>query len=103
MKYFKTPCVYILKCSDNSYYIGVTNNIERRFNEHLEGINKTCYTYKRRPLELVYTENYTNFLEAISREKQLKRWSREKKEALISGKLEKLISLSKSRGSTSSP
>ena len=74
---------YILKCSDDSYYIGVTNNVERRLIEHQEGINITCYTYSRRPIDLVYFEKFIDILQAIAREKQLKGWSRKKKEALI--------------------
>lgn len=47
--------VYILKCSDGSYYTGVTNCLERRFAEHVDGRNVTCYTFSRRPVELVVT------------------------------------------------
>jgi putative endonuclease len=74
---------YILKCSDQSYYVGVTNDVERRLVEHQEGINVTCYTYSRRPIELVYFEKFIDIIQAIAREKQLKGWSRKKKEALI--------------------
>ena len=74
---------YILKCSDQSYYVGVTNDVEKRLVEHQEGINSTCYTHSRRPLELVYFEKFIDILQAIAREKQLKGWSRKKKEALI--------------------
>jgi putative endonuclease len=77
---------YILKCSDDSYYVGFTNNIERRFEEHQEGIDSKCYTYKNRPLKLVYFEVYIDVNQAIQREKQLKGWSRKKKEALINNK-----------------
>jgi len=45
--------VYILLCSDNSYYTGMTDNIERRFNEHQEGVYPRAYTFKRRPVQLV--------------------------------------------------
>lgn len=87
--------VYILKCSDESYYVGVTNNLESRFYQHQEGINKTCYTYKRRPLELKYFEIIEDNLQAIAREKQLKGWTRIKKEALINQNWENLIEFSK--------
>ena len=103
MKQQKTLCVYILKCNDDSYYIGITNNINLRLSQHSEGISPTAYTFERRPGILVHEEYYTDFLKAIAREKQLKRWSRAKKEALISGNYEKLIALSKTHGSTSSP
>lgn len=87
--------VYILKCSDNSYYVGVTNNLESRFFQHQEGVNKTCYTYSRRPLELKYFEIIENNLQAIKREKQIKGWTRIKKEALINQNWENLIEFSK--------
>jgi putative endonuclease len=74
--------VYILKCSDGSYYTGVSNNPERRLAEHQMGTDPKCYTFSRRPLELVHIEYFQNVLEAIAREKQIKRWTRRKKEAL---------------------
>ncbi len=86
---------YILKCSDQFYYLGVTNDVERRLVEHQEGINSTCYTYSRRPLELVYFEKFIDILQAIAREKQLKGWSRKKKEALIEEREFSLKQLSK--------
>lgn len=91
----KSYYVYILKCIDNSYYTGITNNIERRMQEHNEGLNKTCYTYNKRPLLLVYQSVFTNPIEAIAFEKQIKGWSRKKKEALINGDIELLKALSK--------
>ena len=51
--------VYILKCNDNTYYTGVTNNIHRRLEEHLAGEDKNSYTFKRRPIEFAF---YTEFL-----------------------------------------
>jgi putative endonuclease len=77
--------IYILKCSDNTYYTGVTNNVEKRFFEHQNGIHREAYTYTRRPVDLVYTENYDKIEDAIRREKQVKDWSRLKKEKLIRG------------------
>ena len=74
--------VYILKCSDGSYYTGVTNNLERRFAEHQSGKHEG-YTSARLPIELVFSQVIVNPLEAISAEKQIKNWSRAKKEALI--------------------
>jgi putative endonuclease len=91
----KSYYVYILKCIDNSYYTGITNNIERRMQEHNEGLNKTCFTYNKRPLLLVYHSVFTNPIEAIAFEKQIKGWSRKKKEALIIGDFELLKALSK--------
>ncbi len=94
--------VYILLCSDNSYYTGVTNNLERRILEHNTGINPKCYTYSRRPLQLVFYEYYSDFNLAIYIEKKIKKWSRAKKQALISGDWEKLKNLSKCKNSSSS-
>jgi putative endonuclease len=87
--------VYMLLCSDGSYYTGVTNDYERRFAEHRDGIVSGCYTFKRRPLKLVYVSHFHNVLEAIAWEKRVKRWRREKKEALIKREWEKLPELSK--------
>ena len=90
-----TYWVYILKCSDNSYYTGVTNNLERRISEHELGEDIKAYTYKRRPVKLVYYEEFNEILDAIDAEKQIKGWRREKKEALIKDQYEKLPELSK--------
>ena len=79
--------VYILGCSDNSYYVGMTDNMERRFGEHQDGRYPSCYTVKRRPVVLLHVEPYPDVLQAGAREKQLKGWSRMKKEALIKGDL----------------
>jgi putative endonuclease len=91
----KTYFVYIIECSDKSYYTGFTNNIERRFTEHEKGINKDCYTYNKRPLKLVWFETFNDVLDAISTEKQIKGWSRRKKEALIIQDWDKLVEYSK--------
>ena len=91
----KTYYIYILKCSDNSYYIGVTNNLNLRLNQHQQGVNNDCYTFNKRPVELVYQEEYIDIKKAIAREKQLKKWSRKKKEALINGDIDLLKILSK--------
>ncbi|MCH8157390.1 MAG: GIY-YIG nuclease family protein [Nitrospinae bacterium] len=92
-KYF----VYILKCSDNSYYTGVTNNVEKRVSEHQEGWIKECYTYNKRPVQLVFQEEFRLVDQAIQSEKQIKGWSRKKKEALIRGDYDQLPELSKNR------
>lgn len=93
--------VYILKCSDNSYYTRVTNNIQKRVYEHNQGIVKG-FTFKRKPVKLVYYQDFKNINEAISFEKQLKGWRRDKKEALINNNIEKLKELSKSYHPSSS-
>jgi len=86
--------VYMLRCSDDSFYIGITNNIERRLAEHQSGFNLSCYTFKRRPLKLVYQGLFNDVRSAIRWEKQIKRWGRKKKEMLIAGEWEKLSALS---------
>ncbi|NRT10462.1 GIY-YIG nuclease family protein [Flavobacterium sp. 14A] len=85
--------VYILKCSDNSYYTGMTNDINRRFLEHQNGININCYTFEKRPVELVFCTEFNEVLQAIAFEKQVKGWSRKKKEAIINDKWEDLKKL----------
>lgn len=75
--------VYILKCSDGTYYTGVTNNPEKRLEEHNSGENKKSYTFLRRPVQMIYCERFTDFNLAIKWEKRIKDWNRKKKEALI--------------------
>jgi len=87
--------LYILKCNDGTFYIGVTNDLERRFAEHNEGVNKKAYTYLRRPLELVYHISFTDFRLAFRTETKLKKWSHAKKQALIDGDFDLLKVLSK--------
>lgn len=89
------PYTYILKCSDGTYYVGSTWDLEKRLYEHNSGMGSN-YTRKRLPLNLVYYEEYSCIDEAFYREKQLQGWSRRKKEALIKGEYEKLPELSKS-------
>ena len=91
----KTYFVYILKCNDNSYYTGFTNNLERRVGEHQSGKKKDCYTFDKRPIELVWFESFNDVLNAIAIEKQIKGWSRRKKEALIQQDWDRLVQYSK--------
>jgi putative endonuclease len=77
--------VYILLCSDNSYYTGVTNDLDRRMYEHESGLDPKSYTFKRRPLKLVFYESFNDVNQAIAFEKQVKGWRRAKKEAIING------------------
>lgn len=74
--------VYILQCKDKSYYIGSTNNIERRLKDHLRGSGGK-YTISHKAERIVYKEELPNKSEALKREHQLKKWSRAKKEHLI--------------------
>ncbi len=88
--------VYILKCSDGSYYTGSTKDLERRLWQHKSG-KGAKYTKVRLPVELVYSEECQRIDEAFYREKQIQGWSRKKKEALIAGRFDKLSDLAKSR------
>lgn len=81
--------MYILKCADGSYYTGSTIDLERRFWQHQQGEGAN-YTKKRLPVELVYFEEYDRIDKAYYREKQIQKWSRRKKEALINNMPEDL-------------
>jgi putative endonuclease len=87
--------VYILQCNDESYYTGVTNNLDERFAQHESGYVATCYTFKRRPIKLVYSVQMDDINQAIALEKQIKGWSRKKKQAFINEDWDKLKILSK--------
>ncbi|MGR7812001.1 GIY-YIG nuclease family protein [Lacinutrix undariae] len=93
----KTYYVYILKCKDNTYYTGVTSNLEQRFEDHQSGKYKNSYTSHRQPLKLVFYATFTEITLAISFEKQIKKWSRAKKEALINNEYEALPNLAKKK------
>lgn len=85
--------VYIVICADGSYYAGLTRKeVETRVSEHNLGINAD-YTSRRRPVELVWSEHFELLTEAIAMERQIKGWSRAKKEALIRGDYDALPAL----------
>ena len=67
---------YILRCKDGSYYVGATNDIEKRLERHQKGYSK--YTKNKRPVELIYKESYKNKSMALKREKQIKSWKNRK-------------------------
>jgi putative endonuclease len=85
--------MYILLCSDGSYYTGSTIDLEKRIDEHQNG-NGANHTKKRLPIELVYFEEFERIDLAFYREKQVQKWSRIKKEALIENKKNLLPELS---------
>ncbi|WP_317046115.1 GIY-YIG nuclease family protein [Aquimarina sediminis] len=91
--------MYILECSDGSYYTGSTKDIERRLIEHQNGEGAN-HTKKRLPVQLLYYEKYDRIDTAFYREKQVQGWSRSKKEALIKGDLEGLHDLAECRNET---
>ena len=97
MKIEQTYIVYIVECKDWSYYIGICNDIERRLSEHNTGHDEGSYTFSRRPVEVKYFEIFTGVNQAIAREKQLKGWSRKKKQSLIAENFDKLKELAKSK------
>ncbi|WP_248574835.1 GIY-YIG nuclease family protein [Flavobacterium sp. H122] len=76
--------MYILECSDGSYYTGSTIDLERRLQQHQDGEGAN-HTKKRLPVNLVYYEEFSRIDQAFYREKQIQGWSRKKKEALIEG------------------
>ncbi|MDT4864315.1 hypothetical protein FQZ97_990740 [compost metagenome] len=91
----KTYYVYLLQCADESYYIGVTNNLQKRLWEHESGGDKDSYTFSRRPIILKWFEEFHNINQAIETEKRLKGWSRKKKQALIERNWDKLSAFSR--------
>jgi putative endonuclease len=87
------PWMYILLCSDKSYYVGSTGDLERRVSQH-QGGEGGKYTSRRLPVKLVYAEEFSRIDEAFRREKQVQGWSRAKREALIQGNFGSLPELS---------
>ena len=85
--------MYILECSDGSYYTGSTKNLELRLQQHQNGEGAN-HTKKHLPVKLVYWEEYSRIDDAFYREKQVQGWSRKKKEALINGHFQELPELS---------
>ena len=77
--------VYMLLCSDDSFYVGISNDPDLRTAQHNEGIDEKCYTFRRRPVKLAWCEDFREVLDAIACEKRLKGWSRAKKRALMRG------------------
>ena len=90
------PHMYILRCADDSYYTGSTRNLERRLVQHQRG-EGARHTAKRLPVELIYCEEYARVEDAFQREKQVQRWSRKKKEALMAGNMNELHRLAECR------
>ncbi len=85
---------YILLCSDGSFYVGHTENVQKRLATHNAG-KGVHYTAKRRPVKLSYTEFHPSKTKAMARETQFKKWSRAKKQALIDTDPAKLHELAK--------
>ena len=88
------PHVYMLRCSDASYYVGSTTNLEHRLWQHSTG-GGAKYTSTRLPVQLVFIEEFDRIDLAYAREKQLQGWSRRKREALIAQQYDSLPELSR--------
>jgi LAO/AO transport system kinase len=87
--------VYLLRCSDGSYYCGQTDNMDARMQQHDAG--EIGYTSTRKPIELVWQGEFETREGAIAFEQQIKGWSRAKKEASIAGDWKKIQQLAKSK------
>jgi predicted GIY-YIG superfamily endonuclease len=86
--------LYILRCRDGSYYVGTAKgDLERRLTEHDQG-TFDGWTARRRPVELAYAQEFDSITDAIAAERQVKGWSRKKKQALIDGTFDALPALS---------
>ena len=88
--------VYVLRCADGSYYTGHTDNLEARIGQHQSGL-LPGWTHTRRPVELAYAAEFSTREQALSSERQIKGWSRAKKEALIDGDWDRLSTLARRR------
>jgi putative endonuclease len=88
MKYF----VYILECRDKSFYIGCTNNLNKRIGEHNNSKRGAHYTKLRRPVKIKYSEEYETIAKARKREAELKRWRRSRKLELVKKSLDSKVS-----------
>jgi len=78
--------VYILLCSDNSLYTGITNNLDKRFQDHLSG-KGSAYTRSHKPLNIIYSEKLVDKSSALKREHQIKRWTHQEKVDILKLKL----------------
>lgn len=86
--------IYIIRFSNNQLYIGQTNNLNQRLKDHLSKTSRASkFSKENGDFELVYQQTYSTLAEAMRREKQLKGWTRAKKEALIKGDLKLLKKL----------
>jgi predicted GIY-YIG superfamily endonuclease len=88
--------VYMLKCVDGSYYTGHTDSLEVRIGQHEAGAITGCYTHSRRPVTLVFSQPCATREEALAAERQIKGWSRAKKEVMIAGKWDEVSRLARS-------
>jgi len=92
--------VYVLECADGSYYVGSHRgtDVAERVDEHNAGKYRDAYTFTRRPVKLVWSDWFSNITDAVAFERQVKGWSRAKKETLIRGEFDELVRLAKRPG-----
>lgn len=93
---------YMLRCADGSFYIGHTDHLEHRLGQHQSG-SLRGYTHTRRPVTLVWSQDFPSRLEALEAERQIKGWSRAKKQALIAGDWERVSLLARNRQDQTCP
>ncbi|MFD1293447.1 GIY-YIG nuclease family protein [Lutibacter holmesii] len=95
----KKGFVYILECSDGTFYTGSTIDLKIRLTQHQNGIGAN-YTARRLPVKLIYFEEFTSISQAFHKEKQIQGWNRKKKLALINNNLEDLSRFAKCNNET---
>jgi putative endonuclease len=88
---------YILRCADGSYYTGHTDDLEQRLAQHHAAAIPACYTATRLPLECVFVQSFASREEALAAERQIKGWSRKKKEAMLRGDWAEVSRLARGR------
>ena len=96
------PWVYMLRCSDGSYYVGSTRTLERRLQEHVDG-KGAQYTRRRLPVELAWAGEFDRVADAYAMEKRIQGWSRAKREALIAGDWDAIRAAARRRGVPKGP
>ena len=82
--------VYILECTNGTFYTGNTSNLELRISQHCSVYDPKSYTYKMKPVKLVWAQEFLTGVDALSAEQQIKGWSHAKKRALIEDDFEKI-------------
>ena len=87
--------VYMLRCGDGSYYTGHTDALEQRLDQHAS--MRGSYTSTRKPLTLVFAQNFSSREEALAMELRIKGWCRAKKEALIRGDWQEIRRLARAK------
>ena len=97
--------VYMLRCSDGAYHVGSYrgHDLRVRVSEHNSGYRRNAWTYRRRPVALVWSEHFDRYADAVACERQIKGWSRAKKNALIVGNYSEIKRLARSKPAKRNP